>query len=163
MTMPFGRLHSARSRADSGFTLVELMVTMVIAGLLFMLAMWGWRAYAATQAQRGTAESLVVLMREAQQRAVTEGVAYGIKLSPVAGPWVLLKETNTTCTTGTALNSEVPSRGGVELDAVSFADDCVYFKPRGTATQGSVDVIRDGSSKVYTIEVEGLTGRASVS
>ena len=74
MRTTVGRFSPPRSRGDGGFTLIELMVTMVIAGLLFALAVGGYRAYSATQAQRGTAEALVVLMREAQQRAVTEGV-----------------------------------------------------------------------------------------
>ncbi len=39
----------------------------------------------------------------------------------------------------------------------------VTFFARGTATQGTVKVTRTGSSKVYTLAVEGLTGRVSLS
>jgi type IV fimbrial biogenesis protein FimT len=152
-----------RSRGDGGFTLIELMVTMVIAGLLLALAAIGWRQYSAGQAHRGTAESLVVLMREAHQRAVTEGTTYAVRLSPANGPWALVKSPGTNCTGGTAMGGEVPSRGGISVSSVTFAGSCVLFKPRGTATAGTVQVRRDGTSKVYTITVEGLTGRAAVS
>ena len=38
----------------------------------------------------------------------------------------------------------------------------VTFYSRGTATPGSVKVTRDGSTKVYTLTVERLTGRVSL-
>ena len=38
----------------------------------------------------------------------------------------------------------------------------VTFFARGTATPGSVRVVRSGSSKVYTVSVEGLTGRVAL-
>jgi Tfp pilus assembly protein FimT len=137
--------------------MIELMVTMAIAGLLLVLAALGWREYSVTQAQRGTADGLVVLMRDAHQRAVTEGTAYAVKLTPADGPWVLSKSVDCSAT---ALGGEVAGRGGV---TVAGSPSCVVFKPRGTATAGTVDVHRAGSSKVYTITVEGLTGRASLS
>jgi type IV fimbrial biogenesis protein FimT len=152
-----------RRPADDGFTLVEVLVTMAIASLLFALGAAGWRAYAAGQAQRAAADALVVLMREAHQHAVTEGVGYGVRLTPAGGPWVLLRSPATDCTGGTARGGEVPSRGGVSLVGGSFPSSCVYFKPRGTATPGTVQVVRDGTSTAYTITVEGLTGRASIS
>ena len=48
MRMTDGRCCPPRSRGDGGFTLIELMVTMAIAGLLLVLAALGWREYAAT-------------------------------------------------------------------------------------------------------------------
>jgi hypothetical protein len=39
----------------------------------------------------------------------------------------------------------------------------VSFTARGTAWPGEVRVTRDGSSKIYTLKVEGLTGRVSLS
>lgn len=145
---------------------MELLVTMVIAGILFGLATGGYRTYAASQAHRGTAESLVVLMREAQQRAITQGVTYGVDLSDVDGPWPLVKGPTTNCTGGSPASAEVPSRGGITVSGAT----CVRFRPRGMATDGAgtaapapVRVSRVGTSKVYTITIEGLTGRASVS
>ena len=159
MRTTVGRSHRTGPR-DGGFTLIEVLVTIVIAGILMAIAVGGWRAYAASQAQRGTADALVSLMREAQQRAVTEGTTYGVQLSPT-GPWVLrqLVPPYTDCTAGTAKSSEVPSRGGIAIAGPS----CVLFQPRGTATAATIKVQRAGTSKLYTIKVEGLAGRASLS
>jgi type IV fimbrial biogenesis protein FimT len=152
------RRRPARSPGDGGFTLIELMVTMAIAGLLFALAVAGWREYAATQAQRGTADAIVVLMRDAHQRAVTEGTPYAVRLTPDTA--TLLRNPAVDCTGGTQIGGEAPSRGGV---TITTADSCVLFKARGTATPATVEVRRADQSKVYTITVEGLTGRASLS
>jgi hypothetical protein len=38
----------------------------------------------------------------------------------------------------------------------------VSFSARGTTTDGSVTVTRTGSSKVYTLQIEGFTGRVSL-
>jgi prepilin-type N-terminal cleavage/methylation domain-containing protein len=150
-----------RFRGDQGFTLMELLVTMVVAGILFGLAVGGYRAYAASQAHRGTAEALVALMREAQQRAVTQATTYGVDLSVPAGPWQLVKSPTSGCTGGTASGAEVPSRGAITVSGSA----CVLFKSRGSAapSPATVTVARAGTSKVYTITVEGLTGRASLS
>ena len=143
MRTTVGRFSPPRSRGDGGFTLIELMVTMVIAGLLFALAVGGYRAYSATQAHRGTAEALVVLMREAQQRAVTEGVAYGVRphrrhraLGALEEPERQLHRQARHPATRWAARCRAAAAYRSRRSHVS-PSFCVYFRPRGTATAGS--------------------------
>ncbi len=131
MRTTVGRFSPPRSRGDGGFTLIELMVTMVVAGLLMALAVGGYRAYAASQAQRGTAEGIVVLMREAQQRAVTEASHTACNSLAGTGPWVLLKEPNVDCTGGTPLEAERCRAAAVYSHRPTFASSACTSSRRG--------------------------------
>jgi hypothetical protein len=55
----------------------------------------------------------------------------------------------------------VPAGRGVQIASGAFPLG-VTFTARGTSTDGSVTVTRTGSSKVYTLKVEGFTGRVSL-
>jgi prepilin-type N-terminal cleavage/methylation domain-containing protein len=147
-----------RRHGDDGFTLVELLVVMAIMSVLLGLSVGAYRSYATTQAHRGAADGVVALLREAHQSAITEGVAYSVKL-PDDGPWTMHRGSLTCSGPATGAVNRESSR--VSLTNVSKT--CVAFRPRGTATAGSLDVVRTGSSKVYSITVEGLTGRATLS
>ena len=133
MRTTVGRFGPPRSRGDGGFTLIELMVTMVIAGLLFALAVGGYRAYAASQAQRGTAEGIVVLMREAQQRAVTEGVAYGIDLIVFRAMGALEEPKPRLLQQARQRDDSIEQRGPqprwcLDHEDADFPSFCVYFR-----------------------------------
>ncbi len=57
----------------------------------------------------------------------------------------------------------------LQLTAVNFSavapasSSEVTFRASGSATPGGLNITRTGSSKIYTIDVEGLTGRVSLS
>ena len=55
----------------------------------------------------------------------------------------------------------VPAGRGVQIASGAFPLG-VTFTARGTSTDGSVTVTRTDSSKVYTLQVEGFTGRVSL-
>ena len=56
--------HRARSsRRQAGFTLIELMVTMVIASTLMSIGAFGFTNWRHTSQQRGTAQELVSALR----------------------------------------------------------------------------------------------------
>lgn len=148
-----------RRHGDDGFTLVELLVVMAIMSVLLGLSVGAYRTYATTQAHRAAADGVVALLRDAHQSAITEGVAYSVDLSKANGPWTMHRGSLTCSGPATGAVNRESSR--VSLTNVSKT--CVAFRPRGTATAGSLDVVRTGSSKVYSITVEGLTGRATLS
>lgn len=59
--------------------------------------------------------------------------------------------------------------GSVDLTSAAFTapdgsvSTGITFRPAGTATPGTLEIARAGADKVYTLTVEGLTGRVSVS
>lgn len=157
------------STDDQGFTLIELLVTMAVASVMMALAVTGWKEYGVVQAHRGAADGAVALLREAQQKAVTEGSYYAVSFDSVSGPWTVRQGS---CT-GTLKDSFQPASGRISASAVAFptsptllagsATTCVVFKPRGTASDGSLKIVRAGSAtKFFKIDVEGLTGRVTI-
>jgi hypothetical protein len=68
----------------------------------------------------------------------------------------------------TVVGPVVSDSAKVRLTAPSFAGPSgsstgVTFSAHGTAWPGSVKLTRAGSTKAYTLTVEGLTGRVSLS
>ena len=156
-----------RRRGPEGFTLVELCWTMAIFGVLAAISVGGFRGWTQAREHSGTAVAVQSLLREAQQRAVTEGRAMCVNFDVGTQTYEMYRGA---CNDPAPilLESRRPDSGHVHLAAPAFIGASgptpgpgVTFKPRGTAWPGSVQVTRTGSGKVYTISVEGLTGRVS--
>ncbi|CAI9409703.1 GspH/FimT family pseudopilin [Nocardioides sp. T2.26MG-1] len=163
------------SRTDAGFTLIEVMVTIVLMGVVMAIAVSGFSSYSHAHEHQGTARSLQSALRQAQQRAVTEGRSMCVELTPSAYTvW------RTSCDPASGTKVEGPyglESAAVHLEPVTTAP--LLFTPRGTASwPGSTDpstdvacgsvkafdvlVTRDGSDKTYRICVAALTGRVDL-
>jgi type II secretion system protein H len=154
---------------DSGYTLIEVMVTLALLGVIMAIAVSGWSSWARASEQSGTARAIESAMRQAHQRAVTEGRAMCILFDDAADTYALYRGA---CDDAgkTLLRGPMDTQSeAVQIAAPGFTSGTgtpstgVTFQARGTAWPGDVTVTRDSSSKVYTLEVEGLTGRVSLS
>ena len=158
---------SAKSR-DSGFTMIELLVTIALLGLMMAIAVSGWTSWAKASRQSGTARELLSVMRQAQVRAVTEGRPICVSFRVAQNDYTLYRGTCDDAAKVTIIGPVPSDSANVQLAAPSFTGPSgtstgVTFSARGTAWPGSVQVTRSGSSKTYTLTVEGLTGRVSLS
>ena len=152
------------SRTDAGFTLVEVLVTIVLMGIVMAFAIGGWRSWAASRGQSATASELRVVLRNAQQRAITEGTSMCVSFTSTSYTvW------RTACTTGTRVGGPYAVEGSTTLGTPQFVPSTptqdpstVRFAPRGIASEGAVSVTRPGSSTVYLVKVVGFTGRSYV-
>ncbi|HET7405517.1 MAG TPA: type II secretion system protein, partial [Mycobacteriales bacterium] len=72
---------------EEGFTLTELLVAMLILGVLSSIAVWGLRAYQRAQEFSGTAHSLVSSLRNAGERAQSEGRTYCVQFDGSGTSW----------------------------------------------------------------------------
>lgn len=170
-----GSRRSAAS-ADAGFTLIELLVTMALLGILSATAVWGLRAYQHSQDESGSAHAVLSGLRNVAERAQSEGRTYCVSFD-TATSWSIWRYScqagwTSGANTATQVATNQHLQGNSTITAISFAagvsvgtcsagsNRCAYFYPRGTASAGSLSIGRPGNPTVYTVHVEGLTGRA---
>ncbi|HET8616462.1 MAG TPA: GspH/FimT family pseudopilin [Actinomycetales bacterium] len=166
---------ASRRGDDSGFTLVELMVTMTVASIMLAIGIFGFANWQRAAQQKGSARELVSTLRNASERAISEGRTYCVDInaagtametwrytcgvnpaSPPAPASQLLQKTSTQSTKVT-LTATVTNPSPAPTCPTSYR--CVYFYPRGTATPATVVVASSVRTKTYTVTVEGLTAR----
>lgn len=172
MRIPVGRRLRADHR-DAGATLLEVVVTLALAGILMAIATWGMRSYLVANRHTNTANDIRSALRQAGERSLSEGRTYcvyftstnwaiyrsdcSVAANKVEGPNSVddasITLTNVTFTPPVA---PVPNQN----TGCTVVGKCAYFYPRGTALAGQLQVTR--GSKSYTIKVEGLTGRVSL-
>lgn len=163
-----GQCRVPTARAEDGFTLIELTVGMVMFGILAVLGTSGWLSYQRNVEHRGSAQELVSALRKAQQSSLAEAVTYCVRFDPAQRSYQVYKFV---CgSTGTPVGPAQTTQSArvglvtpafVQLDGTATAT--LSFFPRGSATKGSLVVDRVDSDRTYTISVEGLTGRVSLS
>lgn len=151
-------------RSDSGFTLIEVMVTIALAGILMAIAVSGWSSWAKASAHSGAAREIQSAMRQAQQQAVTEGTATCFWFDDAADTYAVYRGR---CTDAgkQLVKGPVAVSPYVDISTPAFGSDGTgtSFLGRGTGSPGSVSVTRPGSTTTYVLTVDGLTGRVGIS
>jgi type IV fimbrial biogenesis protein FimT len=78
-------------RHERGFTLIELMVTIVIFGLLIGFSVPTYQSYALSQKLRGTSENLVQTIQLQRSRAMATGQNVNINFNTAApAAWTVM-------------------------------------------------------------------------
>lgn len=153
--------------------MIELIVTLSLAGILMTIGILAMKSYLASNRQASTAQSIRSLLRGTGERAISEGRTYCVYFT--ASTWTVYRS-DCTIATNKASGPETVYDPSISLASISFpapssalpgqssacpiAGRCAYFYPRGNALAGSLQVNRTGKS--YTVSVEGLTGRVSL-
>ena len=154
-----------RTREDQGFTLIELMVTMIIGAVLMAIGGVAVMNLRNGTEQRGTATQMLSQFRRAAELAQSEGRTYCIDLSGnrsyriwryacSGATSVSYQPARTTSSSRVTFTST----GGSTTNC-PVGDRCVYFYPRGTATAATLTISSSARSRTYTLHVEGLTSR----
>ena len=157
---------TAESR-EGGFTLVELMFTMLLFGIIVAIGVAPYRNYRVNQAHVNTTRRIVAALRNAQISAVAENTTYRVRFGPNGKTWRLERLNGVTFTqvgpTFRVEDEKLKMRDHSFRQSSGTVDRHAYFYPRGSASKGSLVLGRDDRDKVYTITVEGLTARVSYS
>jgi type IV fimbrial biogenesis protein FimT len=154
-----------------GFTLVELLVALAIAGVLTGLALPSLKQWIEGIKVKQVARQIVTDLQLAKTRAVSEGIQYKVYFNTAAAKYYIqkgdLSSGSTTWTTvGTvrelsnAANPYYARDVALSNNFPSSCPDCVIFSPTGSASPaGKVTCSSSGNSRhVYVI----LSGRIRV-
>ena len=167
------RVMGSNARSDGGYTLLELIVTITIAGILMAIGMYAMRNFLISNRETGTANGIRSALRNASEYSLSQGRTYCVYFTSTT--WVVYKS-DCTVTSNKVSGPFKVSDPSITLTSVSFAppvhavpgqttacpnaNQCAYFYPRGTALTGDLQVTR--TNKTYSIHVEGLTSRVSM-
>ena len=163
-----GRGHA--TPRDGGFTLIELMVSMVVMGLMMAIAIPTWSHYQNKQNYLGSAQTVVSSLRQTQLQAVAQETTYRVDFTvggrtfkvyqltdATAGTYTLVQTVNLPGTAATFASPSFTQKDGT-------ASTSAWFYARGTASDGTVTLARTNTGgHAYVINVEGLTGRVNYS
>lgn len=166
---------------EGGFSLIELMTTILIASLLMGLGAWSFRGYWHRRSLDSSAKGVTGQLRQLHQRAVAEShpLIYGARFTEGRDEYTLFKYNPTDSVSPCTQLNTVDLVGGVETaSGTSFTtspyidlSDCsvtggtdhfVFFFARGTATDGTLVLTHEqlpDASDTATIRVTQLTGR----
>lgn len=164
--MPASPPSAERHRGDEGYTMIEMIVVIAIAGTLMAAAVSGWQTWSRAAGQDGLVTELRGVLRQAQQRAVTTGTSTCVLFDVAAASWSIYRGR---CDDDAKIRLEGPieADAGLLLTEPRFQHGesaylpGVSFAPRGTATPGQVTIERDGADREAVVSVEGLTGRVT--
>jgi prepilin-type N-terminal cleavage/methylation domain-containing protein len=167
-------------RDETGYTLIEVLVVMLLTSILLTLTAAGLRHFWLVQSLESASGEIVSEVRQTQEQAVSEthpGV-FGVYFRVGATDWGVVKYDPRF----TPLCKYVDSRKfatGVKVTAASFTvpadstavknacasltgnanDKFAFFFARGSATPGTVTILQPSLNRSRTLTISPITGR----
>lgn len=163
--------HGTRSENERGFSLIELLVTMMLASIMATFSLMAYKGYNRSADHRGAAREVVAILRNTQVRATTEAATYQCVFT--ATDLTIYRVTDPPTTTparGVYTLAEQRFHGNLRFvlaapNGFTHPDNTkkpnCFFYARGSATPGTIEVERVDRGTRHSVVVEGLTARVS--
>lgn len=154
-----GPIHKGRKRSVKGFTLLELIFTLLIAVLMTAMAVPLIGNVMGTYRLHSAVASVTGLIQSARFQAISSGYAYQVALNKAASTSQVQSDPNRTgtytnyCSAG-AIACAIPLSGS-GIPIVLGADTTLQFRPSGivTATAGTTTLTLTYGGNTETITV----------
>ncbi|AHL74290.1 pilus assembly protein FimT [Stutzerimonas stutzeri] len=136
-----------------GFTLVELMITLVLLSIFAAIAVPNFSMLIRNNQLQSKADELVAFLQHARGQAVVNHAAYEIQTKNNA-PWEIRETGGDDVERIMEHNPEQ-----VEILSTALHDDKLLYRPNGTATAAKFTLCRDDDpSTGYLLEVQPSGG-----
>ena len=154
-------------RENRGLTLVEMVMTLAILGVLLALAVPSFVKYLPGIKLKGDVRDVASVMRLARMRAVAERAQYGVYFSVLAEPaqYTVFQDVNEdedfqSGTDDVVFSRELNRR--VVYRVVNFANDAAVFRADGTSNGGWISLGLSERADSLAVDILPSTGRVKV-
>lgn len=150
-------------RSERGISMMEMMITLVIIGLMASLAAPSWFEQMPRLETQAQAKEVVSKMREARSLAIARKEPVGLCLDGGNNQWTVFCDNgpaNNMHNTGDSVITSGQIGTRVTMTYNSFSNHDVIFFPDGKCNQsGSICLTATDNTLCYTVDVLESTGR----
>lgn len=135
---------------EKGFTVIEIIIVIFIAGIIALLSLPAYRTYQPSAELSGTAQELIIDLRYAQQLAITEQINHGVRFNSSTEAYQIIKYG---ASEEVLKEKELPPR--VMIEKVSnLNNDEAVFNPYGAAAEAGTITLINTNNATRTISVK---------
>lgn len=151
-------------RNQSGFTMIELMIVVVLITILAGLAIVDLSSHSGRLKLRSQAHDILSNLRLARSMAVANKTPHGVFFDADGRKFIVFQDrvnlANHTFDVGDSLIYTQDLENTVDYDVCSFPNNTVVFKADGSASSsGSVGLLSLATDGSFTVDVLASTGR----
>ena len=155
------------SSAMAGFSVIELMVTLVIIGITAAISIPAFRLLTGANTLTGGADRLAGNFRLARQMAVSQGVPYIVAWDETERQVRIVRDENGDGDpdAGEATQGPFTLPGRISLanpDTLGFSDDYVSLLANGTASESGSLILSDSRGDTRNVILLAPTGQVRI-